>query len=475
MHRALLLAAASALSLAACTTAGPDFQPPAAPAASGYAMQGDASAEAARLVPSDQLARQWWTSFNSPKLNALVDQALAGNPTLQAADAALARVNELESAERGGRAPSASLSGSAERERINTAGFGIQGFPSPTINIFSIGPTISYDLDLFGRQRRAEESAAARTEAQARRTDAAYLNLTGAVVSRAIELAALRAQLTDLDAIITVDNSTLDMIRRGVQAGGSPAAAVNPAEAQLAEDQARRPAVLRRIAAARHALALLVGQAPSNWTAPDIDLTELTLPASVPVSLPSDFVRRRPDILAAEADLHAATAAIGVAEAERYPNVKLDANFILTALHPEDVFQYESSGWAAGPSITAPLFNGGSLRARQRAAEAAAREADATYRQTVLVAFTQVADLLSNLSTDQLSIDAQSRAVSVANENARLSSLAYENGAGSLLSVIDAQRQAQRARLGAIDAQAQLRADMAQLFVATASDWRAAP
>ena len=473
MPKRPLLAGLSLAVLAACTTVGPDFSRPAVPEQSGYAMAGDPTASPiAALGASNADAREWWKAFNSPDLNALVEQALKGNPTLQAADAALARVAELEIAQRGESGPSANLAANAGRQRVNTAAFGIDGFPSPTISVFSIGTSLKYNLDLFGGERRKDETAATRTDAQRQRTDAAYLNLTGTVVSRAIELAALRAQLTALDGIIKVDSETIDMIKRGIQAGGVPAAAVNPADAQLAEDQARRPTILRSISTARHALALLVGQAPSSWSAPDIDLASISLPASVPVSLPSELVRKRPDILAAEADLHAATAAIGVVDAARYPSLSLDASFVLTALHPEDVFQYNSSGWSAGPSITAPLFNGGSLEARQRAAEAAAKEAEANYRQTVLTAFAQVSDLLSALSTDRELVDAQTRSRDVADKNSRLASLGFENGAGSLISVIDAQRQAQRARLASIEAQALMRADMAALFVATAADWR---
>ncbi|RZI94006.1 MAG: efflux transporter outer membrane subunit, partial [Rubrivivax sp.] len=358
MSKHALLAGLSLLAVSACTTVGPDFQRPAAATdVAGYAMAGDPSAASvATLASSNASAAQWWTAFKSPELNGLVEQALKSNATLQAADAALVRVSELERAQRGSNGPQANLSGEAQRERINTSSFGIEGFPSPTINVFSLGTGLKYNLDLFGGERRKDETAAAQTEAQRQRTDAAYLNLTGAVVSRAIELASLRAQLDALDGIIKVDSETIAMIQRGIQAGGVPSSAVNPAEAQLAEDQARRPALQRRIATTRHALALLVGQAPSNWSAPDIDLNELTLPASIPVNLPSELVRKRPDILAAEADLHAATAAIGVAEAARYPNVSLDASFVLTALHPEDLFKYDSSGWGIGPSITAPLF-----------------------------------------------------------------------------------------------------------------------
>jgi NodT family efflux transporter outer membrane factor (OMF) lipoprotein len=472
-HARLFAVSAVAL-LTGCSTVGPNFERPAAPTVSGYAMAGDpATSSAVSLTSSNASTQQWWKAFNSPELDTLVEQALTGNRTLQAADAALERVAQLERAQRGDSGLQINANGAAERERINAAAFGFEGFPSPTISVFSVGTTLKYDLDLFGGERRKDETAAARTEAQRQRTDAAYLNLTGAVVSRAIELAALRAQLDTLDEINKVDNETIDMIKRGVQAGGAPASAVNPAEAQVAEDQAQRPAILRRIYTARHALSLLAGQAPSAWTAPEIDLTDLTLPASIPVNLPSELVRKRPDILAAEADLHAATAAIGVAEAAKYPSLSLDASFILTALKPEDVFKYDSSGWTVGPGFTLPLFNGGALEARKQAAVAAAKEADANYRQTVLSAFVQVSDLLAGISTDQDLLAAQTRSREVAAENARLASLGYQNGAGSLLQVIDAQRQLQRAQLASIEAQALMRADMAALFVATAADWRA--
>ena len=475
MHKRLSLILPLAF-LASCTIVGPDFVPPAAPVAGTYAMAGDgAEPDGVRLVPGTAAAAEWWKVFGSADLDALVAQALANSPTLDRADATLARALAMESVQRGGAAPQVEASGSLGRERINTAAFGIQGFPSPTINLYSLGSDVSFDLDLFGGRKRRIENAAAQTEAQAYRTDAAYLTLTGQLVTRAIELASLRAQLAELDEIIVGDRKTLEMIQRGVDAGGEPRSATNTSEAQLAEDEAGRPPLLYRIDVARHALALLVGKAPSEWTAPDIDLADIALPDDVPVSLPSALVRQRPDIRAAEVDLHAATAAIGIAEADRYPNVSLDAAFAFTALNPEDLFQYESSGWSVGPSVTAPLFQGGSLKARQAAAVAEARQADAQYRQTVLVAFVQIADLLSAISGDQRLILALSHASDIAVENARLASIGYENGAGSLLSVIDAQRQAQRARLGVVDAKARLRSDIAALLVATAASTQTAP
>lgn len=455
------------LMVSACTTVGPDFETPAAPPTSGYAMEGDMTyPDGIALESGDALPVEWWKVLQSPEIDRLVELALDNSPTLDLAEATLARARYAESAQRGESGPQANASGNFGRERINTAAFGIKGFPSPTINLYSIGSAVSFDPDLFGKQERQLENAAARTEAEASRADATYLTLTGQVVTTAIQLASLRSQLDELDNIIEGDRRTRDMIQRGVDAGGEPKSAINTAEAQLAEDEARRPPLLYEVDAARHALALLVGKAPADWTAPEIDLSDVVLPKDVPVRLPSELVRRRPDILAAEADLHSATAAIGVAEANLYPDISLDASFALTTLAPEDVFKYESSGWSVGPSATMPLFNGGSLKARRQMAVEDAKAADATYRQTVLKAFVQVADLFSAIAKDQSLIVAQTRASDIAEENVRLASIGYENGAQPLLTVIDAQRQAQRARLALVDAQAQLRKDVVALYLA---------
>ena len=456
------------LLVASCSTVGPDFEAPAQPAVDSYRMAGDIPRpEEVMLVQRQSVGLGWWKIFQSPEIDALVDQALENSPTLDIADAALARANASEGAVRGKGVPQADVTASMGRERINTAAFGIKGFPSPTINLYSVGSAVSFDLDLFGKQKRRVENARAHAEAEGYRTDAAYLTLTGQVVVTAIRLAALRSQLTELDEIIAGDRKTLDMIQRGVDAGGEPRAAINTSEAQLAEDEARRPPLLYQIDATRHELALLVGKAPPDWSAPDIALTDIALPDNIPVSLPSELVRHRPDILAAEADLHAATAAIGIAEADRYPDLSLDAAFAFAALSPDELFQYESSGWSVGPAVSLPLLRGGTLKARQQMVIADAQAADARYRQTVLSAFIQIADLFSAIARDQALIDAQSRASNIAMENVRLATVSYENGAGSLLSVIDAQRQAQRARLALVDAQAQLREDAASIIVAS--------
>ena len=262
------------------------------------------------------------------------------------------------------------------------------------------------------------------------------------------------------------------MVQHAIEAGGQPPAAASTVEAQGAEDEAAIPALRQQVAEARHRLAVLVGKAPAEWSAPDIDLARITAPSDIPVSLPSDLVRRRPDILSAEADLHAATANIGVETAALYPNISLNASLLQSAVHPEDLFSGTSAGWSLGPSVTAPLFHGGTLRAHVRAADAAQRAALAAYQETVLEAFVQVADLIQAIGNDQDASAIQARAIQAADSNVRNANLAYENGAGTLLSLVDAQRQANRARLNAIDVQVRLYQNIAALYVATAADWR---
>ena len=372
----------------------------------------------------------------------------------------------------GGLAPQVGANAGFERERINLAQFGFTSFPNPTINLLTIGSSVSYDLDLFGGGRRRVESSLASQEAQAHRADAAYLTLTGNVALQAVRIAALRAQIDALATVTADDQRNIDIVRRAEAAGGEPRSASVGGKTQLAQDQALRPALDQQLAQARHALALLVGKPPSEWTAPDFAFTEFTLPAAIPVTLPSSLVRTRPDILAAEADLHADTAAIGVATAKLYPDVTLGAAFAQGAITPGTLFNYASSGWNFGPTVTAPIFNGGALRADRRAAEAQARASLARYKQTVLSAFSQVSDVLTALAHDDERITATTRVETVAEAGLQDARAAYSLGGGPLLSVIDAQRQLDRARFNRIDAQGQRLTDIIQLYAATATDWR---
>ncbi|WP_091737409.1 efflux transporter outer membrane subunit [Phenylobacterium immobile] len=469
-------AAVAGVLLAGCTTVGPDFNAPAGPtgaAADGFAMAGDPTPSGVRLDPAIRQAGPWWRTFASPALDRTIAVALQGSPNLAEAQATLERYQADARAVRGDRQPQVDADASGQRERINTRAFGFD-FPNPTISLFSVGATVSYDLDLFGGARRREEQAQARLNAAGRQADAAYLSLTANVARQAMLIAGLRGQMAALEAVIEADMRTAEMVRRAKDAGGEAPAAVNSAQAQLAEDQALLPPIRREYEAARHQLALLVGRSPADWTAPDFDLDGFASPAEVPVALPSALVRTRPDILAAEADLHAATAAVGVATADLYPNLRLSANFTQSALKPSELFGYDASGWNVLAGATAPLFHGGALRARRQAAEADARISAARYQATVLRAFVQVADALAALATDADHIIALERVAQTAAADVHNADAAYRLGGGSLLQLVDAHRRESRAARALAEARARKLSDFVDLFAAAGADWRGA-
>lgn len=466
--------------VAGCATVGPDFARPDAPASSGYAMQGDAAPAEARLDSAAAAAGgPWWNAFGSPALDAVIRQAIADSPTITEADATLRQAQSALAQARGAAGPQVDMNAGAKRERANLQAFGFTGFgdvelSNPTFNLYSVGAGIGYDLDLFGGQRRRIEGAAARAQAQAQRADAAYLTLTANVALQALTIATLQAQIDAVDAMIEADQANIDLVRRANALGGSTSTAKVAAQSQLEQDRALLPPLRGQLAAARHALAVLVGHAPADWTSPDFRLSEIALTSSVPVALPSELVRKRPDILAAEADLHAATADIGVATADLYPNIRLTASLTQGSLKPADIFSYDASAWDLAAGLTAPLYNGGALKARRQQAREVAQASSARYQQTVLTAFGQVADALSALAADDEAIAAYGRSQAQADERLRLARIAYEKGGGTLLDVLDAQRQAHDVQSSLARAQGQRLADAVRLFAASGADWRAA-
>ena len=479
----LLAVSASALTLCACATVGPTFKAPEGPqgpAAQGYAMAGDAVAPGVRLSPDARTAGPWWQAFGSPDLDRVIRQALADNPSIAEARATLERAQADARARRGAQFAQVDANVGLQREQINLAAFGFSGFPgqpplpNPLINLFSVGGTVSYDLDLFGGKKRAPEAANARADAAARQADAAYLSLSGNMAIQAMRIAGLRAEMAEVREIIADDHRVIDMVRKAEAAGGTAHSALSSGVAQLAEDEAMLPPLQRDLDAARHQMALLAGKSPAEWTAPDFDLAKLTAPAEVPVSLPSQLIRRRPDILAAEADLHAATAAIGVAVANQYPDIRLSAALTQEAVHPEELINSTSTAWNVLSGLTAPIFHGGTLKAERRAAEAEARASAARYKQTVLRAFVQVSDVLSSLGADQQSIDSLQLVNRAAEAGAQDAQNALRLGGGPLYDVVQAQRTLSRARRALVEAEGRRMSDLVELYAATAADWRTA-
>lgn len=473
----LTLTLIAVLALDACTL-GPNFKTPAPPQAASYTMSGDAVPAEARLAPDNRTAGAWWRAFGSPQLNEVMALALAGNQNVAVANANLERLNDLVRAERGQQAPQVTANAGVQRERINIAAFGFTGFPgfppipNPTISLYSIGGQVSYDLDLFGGERRRVEEARAQRDAQGFRADAAYLTLTSDVAMAAAQIAGIRARQAALQAIIADDRRTLDIVHAGEAAGGEAPSAARGGQAQLAADLALVPPLDQQLARERHALATLVGRPSGAWTAPDFDLASFTPPPTIDLAVPSELVRRRPDIRAAEADLHAATADVGVATANLYPDLKLVAGLTQEALTPSSLFTWNSTAYNFGAGLTAPIFEGGTLRARRRATQAQVKVALAQYRQTILTAFNQVADALTAVAHDDERIVALTRGQTVALASLEDTRNALRLGGGNLANVVVAQRQANRARMDLADAQAQRLADLVTLSAAVAGDWR---
>ena len=473
----LISFAATLALLAGCKAVGPDFQSPAPPKTGSYQMSGDAAPAEVAMSADARTAGAWWKSFGSADLDAVMDQALSGNPSLAEANASLARMQELALATHAAQLPQVDANAALESERINLTAFGFTGFPglhisNPLLGLYTIGGTVSYDADVFGGLRRSTEAARAQTEAQARQADAAYLTLTGQTTMAALEIATIRAEIAAAQQTVAEDQKVIDIVHAAQAAGGEAPSASVSAKAQLAEDEAALPPLRQQLAQTRHALAQLVGQAPGDWSPPEFDLTSFAAPSAAPISLPSSLVRRRPDILAAEANLHAATADIGVATAQLYPDIRITANLAQTALSPTSLFSYNATGWTLAGGIAQPVFHGGALKANRRAAIDAANAALARYKGTVIAAFTQVADVMSAIAQDDAEIAAQAHAQEEAAAAVRDDETAYKLGGAALLPVLDDERQLQAARRTLVLAQGRRLADIAQLYVATAADWR---
>jgi NodT family efflux transporter outer membrane factor (OMF) lipoprotein len=445
---------------------GPDFKRPDAPAQAGYAAAGEDALVARRAEMGRKLQDDWWKLFSSPSLDDAIAKAIDGSKTLAAARETLAQAQETVNAERGGFLPEVNVSGLAGRQKYGVALFGPSDFAVPPFTYYEAGPSASWTPDIFGGQRRSVERQEALAEYQAHELAAAYVSLTGNVAAQALELAAARAEMDATQKIIGEDEKTLKLVKAAFDAGAGTKVEILSAQSQLDGDRALLPALRQRISAAGHALAVLSGKAPVDAAAPAFKLADFKMPEKLTVSLPSEMARARPDILAAEAQLHAASAAVGVATANLYPKINLTASLTQEALVPADLFKASSAAWALAGGITAPVFNGGTLRAEKRAAEHAYQAALAQYQETVLHAFGQVADALTAIAHDDEALKAQKQAVETASASLSLARKSYQAGNTGLLQIQDATRQLAQAQVGLARAQSQRLMDAARLFVA---------
>jgi NodT family efflux transporter outer membrane factor (OMF) lipoprotein len=475
-------AAVLIMAVAGCTV-GPDFEAPKSPSLTRYTSPGEATVpgpDATKPAPAQaialgaRVAANWWTLFRSSKLDLLVKQAIAGNLTLESAKARLAEAREAIAVATSALYPQIGLNAGITEQKQSADAFGLTPDVAPlpsSFNLFQVGPTASYTPDLFGQTHRRIEQQVALAEHQSDQLDVAYLTLTGNTVSQALRAAAVRSQLKALSDILAIDRQNVELVRKQRQTGTVPDSDVIVAESQLAADETMQPGLEQQLSVANHALAVLIGRAPGNWSPPEFDLAVFTLPHRLPVSIPSEFVHQRPDIQAAEAQLHAASAQIGIATAQLYPSITLSAGVSASSLNGGELFSPGGLVWSIASGLTQPIFDGGMREAERRAALAAFKEAAADYQQTVLQAFGQVADILQALTHDTNLLAAQKHALSMASEAVRLQQINYGSGGSGIIGLLDAQRQYQQAQLGYVRAEAQRYQDTVQLLVAMGGGW----
>lgn len=458
------------LAMMAGCAAGPDFRRPAAPDTQAYvagalpeqtASAPGAAGAAQRLVPGAQVPAQWWTAFGSPALDALVAAALEANPDLQAARAALRAARETAAAQRGAFWPTVDASaGSARQKELDAAPY--------TLHTARLG--IGYVPDVFGGQRRQAEGLAAQAEGQRFEAEAVRTTLVANVVATAIEEASLRAQIAATQELVALSTRLLDITRRQYRAGDAGGADVAAQEAALAEAEAALPPLQKQLAAQRNRLAALCGRLPSAPPEQRFALDELSLPRDVPLGVPAQLVERRPDIRAAEAQLHAASAQIGVAVAARLPGLTLTASLGSSTARASGLFR-GGGIWAAGADLLQPVFAGGALRHQQRAAQAAYDKAAAQYRSTVLSAFQDTADTLQAIVSDAETLRAASAAEAVARKRLDMARRQHELGAAAQAELILAQQGWQEAVLVLVQARAGRYADTVALYQALGGWW----
>ncbi|WP_321899281.1 efflux transporter outer membrane subunit [Paraburkholderia heleia] len=471
---ALLCAAA----LGGCAV-GPDFSRPPPPKVDAFLPGGSPSAFAAagttQTLRADVSVRDdWWTQFGSLAIDSAVDDALTDNATLDQAQASLRRAEDQLRAGAGVFYPQASAEAGASRERYSPLHVGSQAAPS-IFNLFTLSASISYAIDLWGGNRRYVEGLAAERDAQRYALEAAWLTIESNVVNAMIARAAWCDEIDATQEMIGLVSEQVRIAEVRARVGTAAYAAVLTLQNEQAALEATLPVLEQKRAQAGDLLASLAGALPAQWRAPELSLRDVTLPADLPQTVPSQLVRQRPDVLQAEALLHATSAQIGVATAAMLPNITLSAAGGLSGASPASIAQRMGQSWSLAADVAAPLFQGGTLWYGRKAAQEAYAASRAQYRQTVLAAFAQVADVLYALEYDAGALDAQSRALSAAQEALRLLRADYRAGTVDYLQILVADGQLHQAQIAWLEAAAQRLQDTVALYAALGGGWRDEP
>ena len=465
--------------LAACTV-GPDFQPPARPddprftetplpgtTVSAKTIGGAAQTlQAGRDIPGD-----WWTLFHSPRIETLVVQALKANPDLTAAQATLREARENQRAEQGALFPSISASASGTREKVSPYALGEPGGTSPPFTVYDPSLSLSYTVDVFGGIRRQIEQLGAQVDYQRFELEATYLNLTSNVAIAALTEASLQAQIDATLDIIKIYQQSLTVTQSRFELGGVSRSDVLQQQANLAAAQATLPPLQKQLEQERNQLAVYLGTRPDRFSGPTVELAAITLPEDLPVSLPSSLVEQRPDIKAYEALLHSATAQVGVATANLLPQFTLSADYGREAPSFASLFTPAGIVWSLAGAISQPVFQGGTLLARRRSAQAALEVSAAQYSSTVNNAFQAVANALVAIRRDAETLSASLQSVQTAEASLRVAQAQFQAGGITYVSVLQAEQTYQSARLNLVSAQAARFTDTVALFQALGGGW----
>jgi NodT family efflux transporter outer membrane factor (OMF) lipoprotein len=455
---------------------GPNFHRPEAPKAERFVPEplqstgadgADSTPSAQRFLKQREVPKNWWVLFGSRELDGLVEEALRAHPDVATAQAALRQAMENTAAQQGNYLPTVQGAFGASRNR-NATGVVQPTLQSgaPVYSLYTPQVTISYVPDIFGANRRAVESLEAQAEASRFQLDATYLTLAGNVVTTAIQEAGLRAQIAATQRVIALERESLTVLRRQLELGAIAEVDVYAQDAALAQLEGTLPPLNKQRFQAQDQLAILTGHLPADFAPVSVEMDQLTLPMDLPLGVPSQLVERRPDVRAAEARLHSATAQVGVAIANFLPQVTLTGDLGSTATLLSDLFKPGTVFWSIGAGVSETLFAGGTLVHRKRAADAALEQAASQYRSVVLSAFQNVADALHALGCDEQTLMAAERARDAAEKSLVVSRRQLELGSVGYLALLNAQQAYQQAEITWVQAEINRYIDTAALFQA---------
>jgi NodT family efflux transporter outer membrane factor (OMF) lipoprotein len=451
-------AAATVVVLAGCAT-GSKFEPPAPPTVASYIGQPPAPTVVMGRAPRED----WWTLLRSSQLNDVVALALQNNYSLEIARANLAKAEEGVAAARGARSVQVDATAGVGRKKYGSSFLGPQANTFPTFSAYTAGPTITYDLDLFGATRHRIEQADAAAAYETEQLRAARLRVTGDTVTQALRIAAVQAQIAVVKRVLDADEKTLDLVRAARRVGVVSDIDVLQATGQRDRDRTLLPPLYQDLDVAKDALAVLIGRPPAQWSPPDFALDQFTLPKELNLVIPSELVRARPDIRAAEAELRGASASVGIATADLYPRITLSSAWAQEGLLSGGTV----TAWSLIGGITGPIFHGGTLSAQRRAAQDEYQAAFARYQLVVLNSFGQVADTLHALDHDMEALQTQQQALASADSALGLTRQGYRVGNADILQILTAQRLYELAELGLVQARTQTFTDTVGLFLAS--------